>query len=369
MGSSGWRSPDSVIEQLHKEGHRFDFYQAVSLIERHCRDELARRTAGAERQGVSANTRVHSVGLGVDPEREAVRFHASLTRAFPACDLDSVSVPGEGGEDRHWSVEVNFMGLAGAFGPLPPPFTDAILQQDRDGATRAFLNIFEHRLIALMYQARRRHRPVLNHVTPDEGPFAEYLYSLIGLGTDHLRGRMAVRDRVLLHHAGVLAQQPRSLNGLERILGSHFGVPVTALPLQGRWLPLDTTQTTRLGRRNSVLGDSATLGTRVWDQQAAVVLRLGPLDDLATFADFLPDGRAAPALRDLCRFYVGPGTETGVRLHLKAKAVPGTRLARGGAAAKAPDAPRLGWTTWLTTRPRTAEGVVELRGARVCSHG
>ena len=368
MAAFGWRSRRSVIEQLAAEAHRFDFHQAVSLIER-------------------LNPDARSVGDGSNPAHEAVRFCSSLTSAFPASDL-TAAVPPRPGEPR-WELAVNFLGLAGGFGPLPPPFTEAIVQQARAGdtATSDFLDIFNHRLVSLLYRARRKHRPALNRGTPDQGPFARYLYSLIGLGTDGLHGRMAVPDRVLLNHAGVLAQQPRSLHGLERLLSDHFGVEVRALPLQGRWLTLDDTQTTRLGQRNSTLGNGAVLGSRAWDQQAAVVLEVGPLG-LEDFRSFLPDGHAARALRDLAAFYVGPGIDTDVRLRLKPSDVPGTRLVganrlhlhtprtladrprvagvRLGGAGRlltraGPDAPRLGWTTWLTTRPRTEPGVVELR--------
>ncbi|WP_109117888.1 type VI secretion system baseplate subunit TssG [Azospirillum sp. TSO22-1] len=375
MAASGWRSPRSVVEQLAAEAHRFDFHQAVSLIERLRPD-------------------ARGVGDGSHAVHEAVRFRSTLSSAFPASDLTAARPPGPG--EPRWELAVNFLGLAGGFGPLPPPFTEEIIRQIRAGdtATRDFLDVFNHRLVSLLHRARRMHRPALNRGTPDQGPFAGWLYSLIGMGTGALHGRMAVPDRVLLNHAGVLAQQPRSLHGLERVLGDHFGVTVRALPLQGRWLKLDDTQTTRLGQRNSTLGGGAVLGSRAWDQQAAVVLEIGPLG-LEDFRGFLPDGHAARALRDLAAFTIGPGIDADVRLRLKPADVPGTRLiganrlylhgaraladrpkVRGvrldGAARlitrPAPDAPRLGWTTWLTTRPRVQEGVVELRNGGGPAH-
>lgn len=368
MAPSGWRSARSVIEQLAAEAHRFDALQAISLIERLCPE-------------------ARSVGDGGNPAHEAVRFRSSLTTAFPASDLSAATPPGPG--MPHWEVLVNFLGLAGGFGPLPAPFTESIIQQVRAGdtATRDFLDIFNHRLVSILYRSRRMHRPALSRERPDEGPFAEHLYSLIGLGTQGLRGRMSVPDRALLNHAGALAQQPRSLHGLECLLNDHLGVPIRAIPLQGGWLTLDDTQITRLGRRNAVLGDGAVLGRRVWDQQAAVTLEIGPLD-LDGFRAFLPGGHAARALRDLAGFYAGAGTEFRVRLRLRPSAVPGTRLVGsnrlhlqsprmladrprtlgvrlGGAGrlltnAATADAPRLGWTSWLTTRARRDEGAVTL---------
>ncbi len=369
MGASGWRSRRSVIEQLAAEAHRFDFHQAVSLIER-----------------MRPNAR--SVGEGGSTEHEAVRFRSSLTSAFPASDLTSAHPPRPG--EPRWELEVNFMGLAGGFGPLPTPFTESIVRHARAGDTagRDFLDIFNHRLVSLFHRARCQHRPELTRRSPDQGSFAKALYALIGLRTEGVRGRMAVPDRALLNHTGLLALEPRSLHGLERLLECHFHVPVQVHPLQGRWLPLDETQITRLGRRNSGLGTGAVLGQRVWDQQAAVLVELGPLDG-DTFRTLLPDGSAWPQLRAMIEFYMRGDVIVDVRLRVRAKDVGETRLAgtnrvssyslrglsqrpranaaRLGSEARllthaGPMAPRLGWTTWLTTRPRTEDGVVTVRG-------
>ena len=372
MGTSGWRSRRSVIEQVAGEAHRFDFHQAVRLIER-------------------LRPEARSVCDGGNPDHEAVRFRSSLASAFPASDLSEAHPPRPG--EARWELVVNFMGLAGGFGPLPAPFTEAIVRLTRAGdtASRDFLDIFNHRLIALLYRTRRKHRPALTRLSPDQGPFARYLYALIGLGTEGLHDRMALPDRALLGHAGLLAQRPRSLHGLERLLNCHFGLPVRIEPLQGRWLPLDDTQTTRLGGLNSQLGGpagGAVLGARVWDQQAAITVELGPLD-APTFRDFLPDGRSWPALRAMIEFYTNKSVIVDVRLRMHAKQVSGCALndmnsaalytprglaerprapaARLGSTARlvsrpGPAAPRLGWTSWLCTRPRQADGVVTVRG-------
>ena len=367
MGTIGWRSRRSVIEQLAASAHRFDFHQAVRLIE-----------------GLRPDAR--SVGDGGHPEHEALRFRSSLASAFPASDLAVVRPPRP--EDPRWELAVNFMGLAGGFGPLPSPFTETLVGLTRAGdtASRDFLDIFNHRLVSLLYRIRRTHRPALTHESPDRGPHARQLYALLGLGTPSLQGRMAVPDRALLHHAGLLDQQPRSLHGLERLLASHFHVPVQVVPMQGRWLPLDDSETTRLGQRNSRLGarldGGAVLGRRAWDQQAAVVVELGPLD-AARFRAFLPDGFSWPSLTSMIEFYTQNSAIIDIRLRMYADKVPHTVLdnvssralcsahglierpraaaawlGRGARLLTRPGgaAPRLGWTSWLGTRPRSAEG-------------
>lgn len=339
MAASNWRKKRSVAETLFTQGHRFDFYQAVRLLE-------------------TIDPVSTTVGDGTDPAVEAVRFRSSLSGTFPASDVDRVSLPEEG--QSRFRVDVNFMSLAGAFGPLPPPLAEEVAARARahDEAGRDFLDIFNHRLVSLMYRARRKHRPELSRGTPADTNFAFYLYSVVGLGTGGLRGRMDVPDRVLLHHAGQIGQQPRSLHGLERLMRDHFGVRIEAEPLQGGWLELDETQVTRLGARlgrNRALGRDTVAGTRVWDQQAGVRLVVGPLE-FGRFQDFLPIGRAWAPLLSLFGFYAGTGPDLTVRLRLLPDQVPVSRLKRGAG-------PRLGWTSWLTTKPRAAEGSVRLRAA------
>ena len=362
-----------MIEQLAASAHRFDFHQAVRLIE-----------------GLRPDTR--SVGDCGHPEHEALRFRSSLASAFPASDLAAARPPRP--EDPRWELAVNFMGLAGGFGPLPSPLTEQLVGLTRAGdtASRDFLDIFNHRLVSLLYRIRRKHRPALTRESPDHGSHAGQLYALLGLGTPGLRGRMAVPDRALLHHAGLLDQQPRSLHGLERLLASHFKVAVRVVPMQGRWLPLDDSETTSLGRRNSRLGarvdGGAVLGRRAWDQQAAVVVELGPLDS-ARFRAFLPDGHSWSALNSMIDFYTQNTVIIDVRIRMYADSVPytvleganskalcstrglierprvgGARLGSGARLLTRPGAaaPRLGWTSWLGTRPRAAEGVVTVRG-------
>lgn len=362
MAPSGWRSSRSVAEQLAAEPFRFDLHQAIAVVER-------------------LHPGAHPVGEEINAAGEAVRFRSSLAAGFPASDLAAARPPAPG--RPQWELTVNALGLGGAFGPLPRPFTEAVVWQVRDGhmATRDFLDIFNHRLISILHRGRRLHRPALVRGRPDQAPLAAWLYALFGLGTAGLRDRMALPDRALLRHAGLLAQQPPSAHGLERIVQAHFAVSARVIPLQGRWLPLDDTQTTRIGARdgrNATLGDGAVLGARVWDQQAGIVLELGPMG-LDTLRGFLPGGHAHRPLGELIRFYAGRQAAADLRLRLPAAMVPATRLtgARrvhlgtgrlGGGAAQLltrarADAPRLGWTTWLTTRSRLDEGVVAIRCA------
>jgi type VI secretion system protein ImpH len=305
----------------------------------------------------------------------------------------SVTPQPGGGAARGAEMTVNFMGLAGASGPLPLPLTEVVIERTRKGdrAARDFLDIFNHRLVSLLYRIRKLHRVGLDTRPPGEDAFARMLFSIIGLGTPNLDARMQVKDRALLFYAGLLGQRQRSMAGLERVLSDYFGIGVRGTQSVGRWLPLEPEQWTVLGswqtleperweqwtvrgerRRAQGLGEGAVVGRRVWDQQGAFELELGPLTR-AQYLDFLPTGWAFRPLCDLVRFYVGDELDFSFRLTLKAGETAETRLsgAQLGSASRLgsmrlTDATgaRLGWTAWLGSGargPETRQAVVSPR--------
>jgi type VI secretion system protein ImpH len=334
VAALGWGKDHSVGDWLYEEPYGFDFFQAVRLLE-------------------LASPDSSPVGEGAEPAREAVRFRSGVGLDFPASDVSEVRRPeAEGAASR---MTVNFMGLAGATGPLNTPSTELIIERawHGDEAPRDFLDIFNHRLVSLLYRTRKLHRVALDNAAPGRDRAASYLYSMAGLGTASLRGRMQVKDRALLFYAGLLGQQPRSMAGLEAILSHYFGVRAVGHPFKGRWQALEESQWTRIGEsgQNMRLGVDAVAGTRVWDEEGAFEIELGPLTR-EQFEDFLPTGWAFRPLCDLVRFYVGDELDFSFRLRLAASEVPPASLPkRGGEGA---GGVRLGWSAWLDP-PETEE--------------
>lgn len=335
MAALGWGKDHSVGEWLYEEPYGFDFFQAVRLLE-------------------LASPDSSPVGEGAEPAREAVRFRSGVGLDFPASDVAEVRAP----ESPHAPARmtVNFMGLAGATGPLNTPSTELIIERawHGDEAPRDFLDIFNHRLVSLLYRTRKLHRVALDNAAPGHDRAASYLYSVAGLGMASLRGRMQVKDRALLFYAGLLGQQPRSMAGLEALLSHYFGVRAVGVPFKGRWQALEESQWTRIGEsgQNMRLGVDAAVGTRVWDEDGAFEIELGPLT-LEQFEDFLPTGWAFRPLCDLVRFYVGDELDFSFRLKLAASEVPAAQLPKRGGGAREGGV-RLGWSAWLTP-PETEE--------------
>ena len=314
-------------DELTESACSFDFFQAVTLLQRIC--ETSR-----------------PVGEFSNPEDETVHFRVNPRLGFPASQIQSLEYL----ENAPPQMMVNFMGLTGPHGVLPYTYSELILERLRakDHSMAAFFDIFNHRAISLFYRAWQKSR---FPVTYSDGPrdlFTHYLLDLIGLGTAGLRDRQEIEDQALLHYTSLVAMQARSGVALEQMIGDYFEVPVEVQQFTGGWYGLDEpTQCVMRDREEAScqLGGGAVVGDAVWDRQARVRIRLGPLS-LERYCDFLPDGSAYKALQAMTRFFSNQCLDFEVQLVLDRTQAPGTELD-----AETANSPRLGWISWVKNVP------------------
>lgn len=324
-------SPDlersEIAELLETEPHLFDFFQAVRLLER----------IAPERR---------PVGRFGKPSAEAARFGARPALAFPASEIQSIQ-PREGAPPF---VEVNFMGLDGPLGVLPYAYTELILERIRqkDTALRDFLDIFNHRIVSLFYQAWEKYRFTVAYERGERDRFSHQLLDLVGLGTEGLQKRQEVADDSLIYYSGLLGLNTRSAAAFEQIVSDYFDVPVSVEQFVGGWQPLEESNRCRVGEESGAseqLGFGAVVGDEIWDQQCRVRLRLGPLT-FDQYRNFLPGGDAWKELRAITRFFTRDEFDVEAQFVLRREDVPGCELAGEDAGA-----PQLGWSTWVKSAP------------------
>lgn len=318
----------ALSKELFDEPYRFEFFQAVRLLEKIYPDSK-------------------SVGREALPNDEPVWFRSRVALDFPSSEIHEIlDGPDDGSGRSKIEMIVNFMGMIGVSGVLPTHYTELVLDRirHRDTAMWAFLDIFTHRSVSMFYQAWAKYRfPVAYERGRDD--FTGYLFDIAGLGTDRIRGKMDLEDESLLPYGGLIAQKPHSAGALENILSDYFGVTAKVDQFFGQWLELNDEDVTRLGTSNSCLGTSAIIGSRIWHQQSKFRVRIGPVE-FKKFQAFLPNGTAHRALRSVVRFMAGQEFDFDVQLVLAAKQVPGTILTT-----RAVRKPMLGWTSWLKTEP------------------
>jgi type VI secretion system protein ImpH len=244
-------------------------------------------------------------------------------------------------------MTVNFLGLTGPQGALPLAYSLHVAERVRAGdhALKDFLGIFDHRLLSLFYRAWVKTHVGVAHGEAGRDWLTGHLLNLVGLGSEALRDRLAVRDDALLFYAGLLSLPTRPAAGLEQLISDYFGVPVRIEQFVGAWYPLERDAQSALGDESdesAPLGLGAVAGDELWDQQSRVRLRIGPLAR-PQYESFLPGGNAHEPLRALVRFYTNEQVDVEIQLVLARDEVP--RLELG-------DAPlSLSWSTWLHTAP------------------
>jgi type VI secretion system protein ImpH len=313
--------------ELAGDARSFSFFQAIRLLKRLYRERAV-------------------VGGFGDPAREVARFTVPPSISFPASEIQALELRA----DEPAQMTVNFMGLTGPLGVLPYYYTLLVADRvaARDRALKDFLDIFHHRIISLFYRAWERSRFAVTYERGERDRATEHLLDLIGLGLSSHQDHMAVRDDVLLFYSGLLAPERRSAIGLEQLLEDYFQVPVEVEQFVGGWYPLSTETQTSVGDETSAssqLGLGAVAGDEIWDQQARVRIRIGPLTR-EQYDQFLPTGSAYEPLRDLTRFYCDDQFDFEVQLVMAGDEVPGCVVGADEEVALP-----LGWSTWIRTAP------------------
>ena len=381
------RAAAGVIEELLQNPQQFGFFQAIRLLE----GWLAE--GGQSGQGLSRLNFRNSLSLSFPPseiESLVVQRHGEPTDSnragsaaasgdAAALALDAVlAASGDSANDEPHALHSHevaridltpaFMGLLGVTGALPLYYTETLAQREhhhKDRAARAFLDVFSHRAVALFYQAWRKHRLAVQYEGAQRQRFLPEVLALAGLGQKGLRERMAgavggVADESLAFHAGALQRRTLSARQLQQVLQSYLKVPVRIEQFVGRWYRLPDEARGHLGMiaggragqvpTKGVLGRSAMLGERVWQRDLRMRVVLGPLDR-ADLRRFLPGGRGAAALKSWLTMLNGVALEYEVNLTLQRDEVQGCTLGSH----RSPHEARLGWDTFLQTRPATQD--------------
>lgn len=298
-------------------------------------------------------------GRALRPAHEAVRLGQEPELDFAPAAIERVDA---GSSMRAPRIGVRFFGLLGPQGPMPLHFTEYVRERLRsrgDATLARFLDVFHHRLLALFYRAWAASQPAVQHDRPHDDRYAVWLGASFG-GDASAPSDRALPEQARLFQAGLLGMRSRHPEGLAKLIGQHFGVPVRIDEHVAQWLSLDERDRLPLGhsrsrperasRESARLGMTATSGRRWRDRQYKFRVCLGPLT-LDAYERFLPGGAAWPALGEWVRHYAGLDLRWDVRLALAAAQVPEPRLG---------SRVRLGISAWIGRRA-AADDRSELR--------
>lgn len=343
-----------LLRQILEQGYRFDFFQAVWLVER-----LSGTTAPVGHRGPVTD--------------ESLRFRPSINLGFPATDIEQVRLEQSPMSDvEKYLMDVTFMGIYGVSTPLPlhyafdmyrevqharspssPLAGGRAVDDDEDTTSssggnetspgREFLDVFHHRLISLFYRAWLKYRYHLQYGLKGRDRISDYMLWLIGLSPDLSYSDCGVSPTRMIRYAGALQQRPRSAPMLEGILRDYWpGIPIDIEQCVGRWVTIPQADTNCLGACNSTLGIDLTLGEEVFDLNGQFNVVVGPVS-WTVYEAFLPDGPAFSETTSIIRMFCTDPLSFTLEIKLEPDAVPDLKLGTGSAAG------RLGYTSWALT--------------------
>lgn len=343
------RFEPSVIQRLLDEPYRFQFFQAVRILE-----------LWLKRNGVPPE---HAVA-------DYMRFRNTLSLGFPASEIEALRPDADAaiatdqtlleallaGKLNYIGMTPSFMGFLGSSGSLPAHYTERIAAHqlyERDDSPRAFLDTFSNRAVVLFYEAWRKYRMEYKYAMDGADRFLPLLKSLAGIGHRSLSRRLGgdgegVLDETIGCYAAAMRHRPVSAALMQKVLEEYFAVPIALEQFVGCWYEVPKEQQTMLGADNVVLGATAMAGERVWQRDLRMRLIIGPLDR-SGFESFLPHGRAAKSLEKMLTMFTGVCLEYEVQLVLRAQDVRSVCLSsqrEGG---------WLGWDTFVTSETESSD--------------
>ena len=338
MASENRSSPHSLMTELERAPERFDFFEALRLIE-------------------CMNPQRPRLGTSVKASDDPIRLSQLPELEFPPCTLSHFK-PNEAVSNKS-RLSVNFMGLFGPNGPLPLHLTEYArerLRHHHDPTLARFADIFHHRMISLFYRAWANTRPTVSYDRPDSDRFSFYVGSLLGVGGEAFKQRDALDDRAKRYYSGHFSAKSQSPSGLRAIISDILQASVDVSEFVGEWMAIQRSDQTRLGMapKTASLGESALLGAVVWGCQHKFRLILGPLT-LQQYLALLPGGTSLPQLIAIVRNYVGDAFVWEAQLILDNNQVP-AELALGKPESLSQRTlngeAQLGWSMWLGPRGR-----------------
>jgi len=247
-----------ITARLKQEGHFFNFFQVMQILEEKLRKETASPNPLEE-------GKIHCV-----PDSSLV---------FPPSDIKRIDE-----KNGVYTLALTFMGLVGVSSPLPLYFSEYVARHEENAPPLlSFLHIFNHRCYMLFYRAWKKHR-VINAFSKKTAhdPLTRNIALLAGMDPDRMTDPKQLR---MLAYTGLLAGKGRGKSALTSLLSDFFyGLPVAIKEYMPRWVPI--ANPAKMGL-DAQLGVNTIAGTTMWDIGGKFRVSVGPLPR-ETFETFLP---------------------------------------------------------------------------------
>lgn len=337
MASQNRSTAPHIVHDLIAHSEQYSFFQAVQLLEDY--HHLIAHEEGKQ------TLRETLIQYSVNPQ---------LT--YNKSDIETVRIEHRN-EQCIAQVTVNFLGLYGAVSPLPAFYTEAILQANAgDDATRDFMDLFNHRLLSLVYQCWEKYRYYQQYKKFSQGnkgndQFSNWMYALCGLINPAQRQDPDINWNRLLPFIGTLAMRCHSANLIESVLRYYFEfkhIHIRSNVL--RYIEIESDQSNRLGQQCATLSHDLVLGSRVEDRSGKFRIQIKQLS-YTLFTQFLPGGEYNVSLKKIIDYILRDQLDYDIELQLQHQEVPRLSLSNK-------NQEKLGWTTWVGVKQQDNKSVI-----------
>jgi type VI secretion system protein ImpH len=324
------RSPASQRHDMSAFAN-FSFHQLVSLMEL--------RQAGKP-----------PVGTIGDPASEFMRFRATRSLSFGPADMSEVAWDEE--SDR-LDVRVNFLGLYGPASPLPPNYTERIIEEDQTpDPIEDLFDLFNHRLISLFHVIWRKYRFYLRYERGGADPISKRFLALCGFPIEERTHIGQISRAALLPHVGLLSLYSSSADTTAAAISNFFEIPCRIEEFIERQIDIDPSEGSLFGASQSTLGEDIVLGGRLTDRLGKFRVCLGPAP-YNVIAPFLPNGERHQALAEILSMLNREPLDWDIEFAFEPGTTPPSLLGDL----------QLGWTGWMTADPEMADNTIRVAPA------
>jgi type VI secretion system protein ImpH len=326
----------AIIEHELKNIREYDLYSAVHFL-----SKIVNTTTTEDERIKDPYFRTYG----------NVQFRSTVSHARPATAINHVEMHKTQNGTYQPVLWVNFIGIAGIQGPLQSIYTERVFRNTRnkDNAFAAFLDIFNHRLVELMYTAKKW-IPGYSALQPCESHIGKIILALCGIN-DHEKTQRTELLNYFIAYETIFWRRKRSALGLEQMLQDFFQMPIEVACDQCMTVFLKDNQLTKLGVM-STLGRDICIGNRIWyNNRIFDVLLLDlPIDVYESFNSYTNSDNWLHLTR-LCKNYLPFSVY--VRYFIQIKSDNKKQLVLG-------ESHYLGFNTWLGTKPLQEEQLYRL---------
>ena len=334
MAAPDRQTTRDLADTLLADARNYSFFALLEHLHRLHGDDL-------ERQALSRSA------------RRRLRLQSYPGLSFPASDIAEAE---RIGVEERYRVQATFFGLHGSDSPLPGYYLDmsAYEHAQGNGVRPAFLDYFNHHLLSLLHQGWRKYRYYVRFQQQANDRFSRYVFALIGLNDQQLRGATPIPWSRLLSYAGVIASRSRAPATVAGIVAHCFDLHrVSIREFEVRKVTIAPAQRHVIGTPTSVLGESFFIGGSTRTRGSKFTLVIAGLDQ-ARFLEFLPSGTNYQPLCRLIEFLLRDVTAYDLELCLKQEEAPPFSLRREHGT-------HLGWTSFIESKARQQIPIVRIR--------